>query len=48
MVLSVDYSRRGELALRGVNPGAAALPQPQIPQMPAPRAQQVSSTGVER
>ena len=34
MVQSVDYSRKGELALRGVNPGAAALPQPQIPVMP--------------
>ncbi|HYK04417.1 MAG TPA: ammonia-forming cytochrome c nitrite reductase subunit c552 [Thermoanaerobaculia bacterium] len=47
MVLSVDYSRRGELALRGVNPGAAALPQPQIPQLPPVRAQ-VSSPGAER
>jgi nitrite reductase (cytochrome c-552) len=47
LVLSVDYSRRGELALRGVNPGAAALPQPQIPQMPEARAQ-VSSSGAQR
>lgn len=34
MVQSVDYSRKGELALRGVNPGAAPLPQPVTPQMP--------------
>jgi nitrite reductase (cytochrome c-552) len=34
LVLSVDYARRGELALRGVNPGAAPLPQPVTPQLP--------------
>jgi nitrite reductase (cytochrome c-552) len=34
MVLSVDYSRKGELALRGVIPGAAGLPQPVTPQLP--------------
>jgi len=36
MVLSVDYSRKGELALRGVTPSGAALPQPATP--PAPWA----------
>jgi nitrite reductase (cytochrome c-552) len=35
MVLSVDYSRKGELALRSVAPGGAALPQPTTPQLPA-------------
>lgn len=44
LVQSVDYSRRGELALRGVNPGAAALPQPVIPQLPAVAAPAASST----
>ena len=34
MVLSVDYSRKGELALRGVVPAAAAHPQPTTPQAP--------------
>jgi len=34
LVQSVDYSRKGELALRGVIPGAAPLPQPEIPRMP--------------
>jgi nitrite reductase (cytochrome c-552) len=38
MVLSVDHSRKGELALRGVNPGAAPLPQPVTPQLPAAAA----------
>ena len=37
LVLSVDYSRKGELALRSVAPGGAALPQPTTPQFPAPR-----------
>jgi nitrite reductase (cytochrome c-552) len=35
LVQSVDYSRKGELALRSVIPGAAPLPQPATPQMPA-------------
>lgn len=35
LVLSVDYSRKGELALRGVIPGAAPLPQPEIPKLPS-------------
>jgi nitrite reductase (cytochrome c-552) len=35
LVQSVDYSRKGELALRGVIPGAAPLPQPEIPKLPA-------------
>ena len=35
LVQSVDYSRKGELALRSVAPGAAALPQPTTPQLPA-------------
>ncbi|HYH05479.1 MAG TPA: ammonia-forming cytochrome c nitrite reductase subunit c552 [Thermoanaerobaculia bacterium] len=34
MVQSVDYSRKGELALRGVIPGAAPLPQPVTPRLP--------------
>ncbi|HEX6095121.1 MAG TPA: ammonia-forming cytochrome c nitrite reductase subunit c552 [Thermoanaerobaculia bacterium] len=42
MVQSVDYSRKGELALRSVAPGGAALPQPTTPQLPpvaaAPKA----------
>ena len=35
LVQSVDYSRKGEIALRGVIPGGAPLPQPSTPQMPA-------------
>ena len=45
MVLSVDYSRKGELALRSVAPGGGALPQPTTPQMPvAPAAQAAPAT----
>jgi nitrite reductase (cytochrome c-552) len=35
ITLSIDYTRRGELALRAVQPGAAALPQPVVPAQPA-------------
>jgi nitrite reductase (cytochrome c-552) len=35
LVQSVDYSRKGELALRSIAPGAAPLPQPATPQLPA-------------
>ena len=38
LVLSVDYSRKGEIALRSVAPGGAVLPQPTTPQMPAAAA----------
>jgi nitrite reductase (cytochrome c-552) len=34
LVLSTDYSRKGELSLRGVIPGGAPLPQPDTPQAP--------------
>jgi nitrite reductase (cytochrome c-552) len=34
MVLSVDYSRKGELALRGVAPSPGVLQQPATPQAP--------------
>jgi nitrite reductase (cytochrome c-552) len=34
LVLSVDHSRRGSIALRGVTPGAAPVPQPTIPRAP--------------
>jgi nitrite reductase (cytochrome c-552) len=47
LVQSVDYSRKGELALRSVAPGGAALPQPTTPQMPpagAPAAQPATET----
>jgi nitrite reductase (cytochrome c-552) len=37
LVQSVDYSRKGEIALRAVTPGAS-VPQPVTPQMPAPKA----------
>jgi nitrite reductase (cytochrome c-552) len=36
LVLSVDYSRQGEVALRSVAPGGAPLPQPTTPQFPGP------------
>jgi nitrite reductase (cytochrome c-552) len=49
MVLSVDYSRKGELALRGVIPGPAALPQPATPQLPgAPRDATPATTTTAR
>jgi len=35
MTLSLDYTRRGEIALRAVQPGAAPLPQPVTPKAPA-------------
>ena len=38
LVLSVDYSRKGEVALRSVAPGGAILPQPVTPQLPAAAA----------
>jgi nitrite reductase (cytochrome c-552) len=38
IVQSVDYSRKGELALRSVAPGAAPLPQPVTPQLPPAKA----------
>jgi hypothetical protein len=34
----LDEARRWELALRGVNPGAAPLPQPVTPQLPVTAA----------
>ncbi len=34
MTLSLDYTRRGEIALRAVQPGAAPLPQPVTPKAP--------------
>ena len=34
MVLSIDYSRQGEIALRGVLPSPGVLPQPATPQAP--------------
>ncbi|HVR37852.1 MAG TPA: ammonia-forming cytochrome c nitrite reductase subunit c552 [Thermoanaerobaculia bacterium] len=34
MTLSIDYTRRGEIALRNVLPGPAALPQPETPKKP--------------
>jgi nitrite reductase (cytochrome c-552) len=37
LVQSVDYSRKGEIALRAVTPGVS-VPQPVTPQMPAPKA----------
>jgi nitrite reductase (cytochrome c-552) len=43
LVLSVDYARRGELALRGVNPGAAPLPQPVTPHLPPAAATQAAA-----
>jgi len=39
LVQSVDYSRKGEIALRSVVPGGAPLPQPATPQMPPPATQ---------
>jgi nitrite reductase (cytochrome c-552) len=44
LLKSVDFSRRGELALRGVIPGAAPLPQPTIPQMPPAKAASATTT----
>ena len=44
MVQSVDYSRKGELALRSVAPGAVALPQPVTPQLPAAAARAAPAT----
>ncbi len=34
MAISIDHTRRGQIALRGVLPGPAALPQPTIPLAP--------------
>lgn len=44
LVLSVDYSRKGELALRTVAPGAAPLPQPATPQLPAAPVAKTAAT----
>jgi nitrite reductase (cytochrome c-552) len=44
LVQSVDYSRMGELALRGVIPGAAPLPQPATPQLPSAPAVSAAPT----
>jgi nitrite reductase (cytochrome c-552) len=42
MTLSLDYIRRGEIALRSVAPGPAALPHPVTPQAPPPLPPQKS------
>jgi nitrite reductase (cytochrome c-552) len=38
LTLSVDYCRKGEIALRAITPGAAPVAQPAIPQRPAATA----------
>jgi nitrite reductase (cytochrome c-552) len=48
LVQSVDYSRRGELALRSVAPGGAELPQPATPKMPPPQTQTAPATAPAR
>jgi nitrite reductase (cytochrome c-552) len=44
LVQSVDYSRQGEIALRSIAPGGAALPQPATPQMPPATAKPAPTT----